>query len=90
MIPQEFLDQWLIDNKLTLDKVNNGNCEDFANDAIVFFDNADIVGTDNFVDWLTTDLGGHIWIMHSGRHYDCDSLSGVDNWQELKFFNDSP
>lgn len=43
--------------------------------------------SDELVDKLSSfNLGYHVWICYEGKHYDCESVDGVDNPFELEFF----
>lgn len=91
MISKEFLENWILVNNVPLDKLNNGDCENFAVDVIKScIPDGELVGTDNFCDWWgdgpDSKLPGHCWVMYNGKHYDCDSLQGVENWRDLKIF----
>lgn len=87
MIPKEFITNWASDNGVSVEDVNEGSCECFADAAIEFVPGAELVGTDNFVDWDSEDWpGGHIWLYDGIKHYDCQNPEGVEQWQDLEFF----
>ncbi len=69
--------------------INNGDCEDFQQDAIRV---AGLDGavtercTENLPEPLAGRLPGHCWIFHDGRHYDAECPDGVARPEDLPIF----
>lgn len=88
MIPKIMADNWIEQQGYyNAQAVNLGGCENFAQEFLPLFEKAELVGTDNFVDWDNGKWpGGHCWIFSKGKHYDSEALEGVCSWKELPFF----
>ncbi len=85
---EEFLKGWLAANDLsTAREVNSGLCEDFAIDLSESLPEAEVLYTEDFIDWDSDDYpGGHAWVSYQGKYYDAECLNGVTDWKSLPFF----
>jgi hypothetical protein len=62
--------------------INNGNCDEFAEDIINL-----IGGTLLETDFDSSNGPDHIWVYHNKKHYDAETPGGVSNWKSLPIFN---
>lgn len=88
MIPYKSANLWRAKKGFSsMAHINQGACEYFANSFIHHFPAGEIVYTDNFAHWQHGKWpGGHCWIVSEGRHYDSQSLLGVNRWTDLPFY----
>lgn len=69
-------------------EINNGECGEFA-DLLM-----KALGEDSGAQLcivplsasIEHDLDGHVWVLHSGRHYDSETPDGVTDWRQLPFY----
>lgn len=85
-IPQVTLDNWLVAKGIrSAYEVNSGDCENFAMDHQELIPGSEIIGTDNMLGW-DTDYPGHIWLYDGIKHYDSETLEGVEDYLDLPIF----
>jgi hypothetical protein len=79
------------DNELRHDPtpwdINNGWCEEYANDVQTIAPSVDVVWLDGL---LGDDAPAHCAILYQGRFYDAECISGVDDVHELPIFQERP
>ncbi len=80
-----FIKQWIaeeLQNYKDLEElVNQGFCADLASNISEYF------GSSELIKFHSKDDPCHTWIEFDGRHYDMQNPNGVQNWQELTYFN---
>lgn len=68
--------------------INNGNCDDFALDLLKQV-GGEIWETNPMGDDTPEagqELATHVWLYHSGKHYDAEHPMGVTNWKKFSIF----
>lgn len=65
--------------------LNNGRCEDVAEEVNGAVPDAEALYTEDFFG-EDTDLPGHVWIQYKGRHYDVEAPDGVEDPRDLPIF----
>ena len=89
MIPFAEAEAWRILHRYaSMEHINTGGCENFAQAMLKHIPNGELTYTDNFICWdhSETWCGGHCWIFDGEKHYDSEALTGVDDWKKLPFF----
>jgi hypothetical protein len=88
MINKEAAIAWQIQNGYTsMEAINGGGCENFAMYFKRTIPNAELHSTEDHIDWDHGQWpGGHIWLFDGKKHYDSEALDGVEDWQQLPFF----
>jgi hypothetical protein len=66
-------------------EINNGSCEEFADDVIDALESDGITGAE-MSGTPTFELPGHYWVDYNGKSYDAECPDGVDNWRKLPIF----
>lgn len=68
-------------------EINNGYCEEFAEDLAGLLPNAVTKWDDEMLD-VPPELGwgSHKFVLWQNRYYDCEAPSGVNDWRHLPFF----
>lgn len=89
-ILQEVTNKILKDYKLKGPyNINNGYCEEWANEVIKRIPEAEDVGTPekewDEENWAT----GHVWIVINGINYDAETMEGVKDWKNLTPFKNN-
>jgi hypothetical protein len=74
--------------------INNGLCEDFAEEISKLVPTAEVVDIVRFEGTEDEDSNNdllleyaHFWILWNGKHYDAEYIEGVVNHRDLPFFN---
>lgn len=85
---REYLQAWLEANELdSASEINAGLCEEFALELAELLPDADVVYTEDYVEWGSDQHpGGHAWVRSGGLFYDAECLEGVACWEDLPFF----
>lgn len=85
LIPKKQLEDWMAKHKIaTPYDVNSGMCTDFASYLHELFPESFLRYTEDYIPDTSPDHpGGHCWIYLDGKHYDSESLQGVDEWFDL-------
>jgi hypothetical protein len=63
-------------------EINRGQCEEFAAELSQELGDGATLADDD----ADGRIGGHVWTVFHGRHYDAEAPYGVDDPQELPFF----
>lgn len=71
-------DKW---KTLTSAEINNGNCDEFADDVEqkAFLNDLDV----NIVE---DEQHGHFYVKHEGKYYDAETPQGVKKFTDLPFY----
>jgi hypothetical protein len=67
-------------------EINNGMCEDFAEDLAYLVPGARTHWNDELEREGMPSYNAHKVVKIAGRYYDSECSDGVDNWQHLPFF----
>lgn len=76
-------------------KVNCGACEDFANEIVEKFPEAEAVSAEQvgadeggclILNGVELDFFGHVWVWYKDKHYDAEAPQGVLDWKDLPIF----
>lgn len=85
LISKEQLESWMTERNIdSAYDVNSGQCEEFAHYLHELFPESFLRYTEDYISWDSEDHpGGHCWLYLDGKHYDSESLQGVDDWKDL-------
>jgi hypothetical protein len=61
--------------------ISSGYCEEFVEAVLVKLSGVDVFYAE--FDLLENVVGSHTWIRYREKHYDAESVDGVDNFREL-------
>lgn len=72
-------------------QINCGLCEDFANDVVTLFPEAEALWGDEVIDAGDDpdQYAYHCIIRYEGRYYDSQHIEGVDDFRDISAFNPS-
>lgn len=93
---ESLCDQYYEVNRLTAKRINNGNCDQFANDiefsgfGVAVWGDEDWLNwspdIESYPDWFTHFAPYHCFIWYEGRYYDSECSEGCEYVDQLPFY----